>query len=218
MSRACSSTGYIHGTTSSRPAAGARSLAVWASHNSTADLAAALAFSVFANADNNGTLYFRGDLGSDPVEFRDSNGVAGGGGANSTTGYSASTITHIGGSNAAGGGILHSVYRNGASKGTATFAASSGPIDRITIGCTAYSSTYTDRMTGDAAMAAVWEAELSDAEFVSLANGFPPRRVRPQSLIFYAPLLRQVFDWRGLIATLTDAGTSVADHPRSYGF
>ena len=58
---------------------------------------------------------------------------------------------------------------------------------------------------------------LSLAEIQSLAKGFPPRRVRPQSLKFYIPLVRDAIEWQTGQSFATSGGT-VVDHPRSYGF
>lgn len=66
------------------------------------------------------------------------------------------------------------------------------------------------------AEAAIWNVVLTDAEIASLDKGFKPYRVRPQSLVFYAPLVRVVQDVRnGITLTPTNSPT-VADHPRVY--
>ena len=61
--------------------------------------------------------------------------------------------------------------------------------------------------------AGIWNVALTAAEIASLAKGFSPRLIRPQSLAFYAPLIRETLDIRGGL-TLTDSGSTVADHPR----
>ena len=77
-------------------------------------------------------------------------------------------------------------------------------------------------LTGSAAAVAMWSVVLTDAEMNSLKAGFSPRRVRPQSLRFYAPLVRglQVIAHKvtagGAALTATNSPT-VSDHPRSYG-
>lgn len=69
---------------------------------------------------------------------------------------------------------------------------------------------------GAIADVAVWNVALTDAEIASLAKGFSPRRIRPQSLVFYAPLLRNLQDLRrGLALTAVNSPT-VANHPRVY--
>ena len=47
---------------------------------------------------------------------------------------------------------------------------------------------------GSLAEAAIWNAALSDAEVAALATGVSPLLVRPGSLVFYAPLARDLLD------------------------
>jgi hypothetical protein len=69
---------------------------------------------------------------------------------------------------------------------------------------------------GKVAEAAIWSAALTDAEVASLGKGVSPRLIRPQSLVFYAPLIRNLVDVRGG-RTLTNNNTAtVATHPRVY--
>lgn len=66
------------------------------------------------------------------------------------------------------------------------------------------------------AEAAIWDVALSDDEMASLAKGISARRIRPQSLKFYAPMVRAVQDLRGGL-TLTETGSpAVVAHPRTY--
>jgi len=66
---------------------------------------------------------------------------------------------------------------------------------------------------------AIWQAQLSEAEIVSLAKGFSPLLIRPASLIFYAPLTRnngsggwiELVDGRQLIEVNSPV---VAEQPR----
>lgn len=66
------------------------------------------------------------------------------------------------------------------------------------------------------AEAAIWSVVLTDAEIASLAKGFSPRRIRPQSLVFYAPLLRNLQDLRGGLALTNNNTATIANHPRVY--
>jgi hypothetical protein len=69
--------------------------------------------------------------------------------------------------------------------------------------------------TGDFAELGMWQATLSSAEINSLAKGFACDKVRPQSLVYYTPLVREIQDLaRGM--TLTDASSTVEPHPRIY--
>ena len=61
----------------------------------------------------------------------------------------------------------------------------------------------------------VWNVALTAAEIESLAKGVTCTQVRPQSLRFYAPLIRNLQDVRGGL-TITNNTATVADHPRVY--
>ena len=71
--------------------------------------------------------------------------------------------------------------------------------------------------TGQVADVAAWTADLTDAECESLRKGFPPHRVRPQSLVSALRLIRSTNDRKGFSWT-TSGAPSVSAHPRSYGF
>jgi hypothetical protein len=62
----------------------------------------------------------------------------------------------------------------------------------------------------------IWNVALTAAEISALAKGAACNLVRPQSLVFYAPLIRNLQDVRdGRTITNTNAAT-VANHPRIY--
>jgi hypothetical protein len=50
---------------------------------------------------------------------------------------------------------------------------------------------------GRTAEVGIWNAALTAAEIASLAKGMTPDKIRPQSLVFYAPLVRDLIDVRG---------------------
>lgn len=77
-------------------------------------------------------------------------------------------------------------------------------------------------LNGKVACVALWSAALDDAEMNSLYKGFSPRRIRPQSLLLYAPLVRELilpkYAQSGSPGALTNvASATVANHPRTYG-
>lgn len=73
-----------------------------------------------------------------------------------------------------------------------------------------------DNFDGDIAEVGVWNVALTAAEIASLADGMTCDKVRPQSLVFYAPLVRDLQDVRGGL-TITNTNTAtVANHPRVY--
>ena len=62
----------------------------------------------------------------------------------------------------------------------------------------------------------IWNAALTAAEIASLAKGMTCDKVRPQNLVFYAPLVRDLIDARGGRAITNNNGATVAAHPRVY--
>lgn len=122
--------------------------------------------------------------------------------------------------NHAAGVFLSSTSRTPYLNGTA------GPTNTTSIGAqtgmndlqlgTRYAPGFGLYLTGTIAEAGVWSVELSAAEIASLAKGLSPRLVRPQSLVFYAPLIRDLVDVRGGLAITNNNGATVANHPRVY--
>jgi hypothetical protein len=62
----------------------------------------------------------------------------------------------------------------------------------------------------------VWHAALTAAEIASLAKGMTCDKVRPQSLVFSAPLVRELIDQKGGLTITNNNGATVANHPRIY--
>jgi hypothetical protein len=62
----------------------------------------------------------------------------------------------------------------------------------------------------------IWNVALTAAEIASLAKGMACDKVRPQSLVFYAPLARDLIDVRGGRAITNNNGVTVANHTRIY--
>lgn len=105
-------------------------------------------------------------------------------------------------------------YSNGGNKASASHSRSFGSIDRVRIGATRYQGVLSNYMDGRISEVAVWNVALTDQEVAALGAGFTPDQVRPQSLQFYAPLVRDLSDVRGG-RVITNTGTAtVANHPR----
>lgn len=111
------------------------------------------------------------------------------------------------------------IYMNGGNAVTST--ATVGAYNTFTemgIGAqqSSTASTYENFWGGDLAEVGVWSVALGADEIASLGKGVSPALVRPQSLVFYAPLIRSIADMaRGI--TLTNVNTAtVAVHPRVY--
>jgi len=69
---------------------------------------------------------------------------------------------------------------------------------------------------GKIAEAGIWNTDLNDDEVKSLAAGMTCDKVRPQSLVFYAPLVRDLIDAKGGLTITNNNGATVANHPRVY--
>jgi hypothetical protein len=103
------------------------------------------------------------------------------------------------------------VYHNGGNSATNTTTRSPTNITEGYIG-SRRDQNFTD---GRLAEIGIWSADLTQPEIQMLAQGFTCDQVRPQSLVFYAPLVRDISDLAGGRA-LTNNGATVAVHPRIY--
>jgi hypothetical protein len=100
-------------------------------------------------------------------------------------------------------------YLNGNAGTENTNSGSAMVVDRFAIG--GYVTAF---LNGRCAEVAAWNVALTDAEIASLSKGFKPTRIRPQSLVFYAPLIRNLQDTRGGQAITNNNAATVAAHPR----
>ncbi len=107
----------------------------------------------------------------------------------------------------------HEVILNGdlGNAGTSSFDVTVADWDRTTIGRLG-DSTPNFAFSGRLAEVAIWDVALSDDEAVMLSLGFSPLFVRPQGLVLYAPLVRDIIDRVGGLALADTNGTTVADH------
>ena len=77
-------------------------------------------------------------------------------------------------------------------------------------------SSGTPFFTGQISECGVWNAALTAAEIASIAKGMTCDKVRPQSLVFYAPLVRDLIDYKGGLTITNNNTATVANHPRVY--
>lgn len=154
-----------------------------------------------------------GNTAGDPI--RASVAAAGSfGEAATTTGYSANTWQHACGVYTSA--TSRAAFLNGDGKGTSAANRAPSGLSRTMVGRynAGASNVYSDAAIAEAA---IWDTDLTDAEVAILATGVSPLFVRPQNLVFYAPL-------SGSNATETDiiGGASItwintptkAEHPR----
>jgi hypothetical protein len=108
-------------------------------------------------------------------------------------------------------------YRNGTAgtAGTANIGTQS-TANQITIGARNNGSSIGIYANGSIAEVGIWNAALTAAEIASLADGMTCDKVRPQSLVFYAPLVRNLQDVRGGLTITNNNTATVAAHTRVY--
>ena len=163
---------------------------------------------------NSWSIAAAGAVAGDPVRVIAND--AGGNTAQSTsTGFTANTWHHA--CAVIVSATDRSIFIDGGSEGNSVTSRSPAGADRISIGRQGGSSPDA-YMSGDIAEAAIWNIALSDADVALLALGLDPRMVRPQGLVFYAPLIGRhspEIDRRGGLG-LTVTGAVASVHPRMF--
>jgi hypothetical protein len=104
------------------------------------------------------------------------------------------------------------VYLNasGETTNTATRNVDPATITNLRVGFTGSS------FDGLIAEVGIWNAALTQPEIASLAKGMTPDKIRPQNLVFYAPLVRNLQDVKGGLTITNNNAATVANHPRVY--
>jgi hypothetical protein len=108
------------------------------------------------------------------------------------------------------------IYINGAVEGSNAGTSTLNTLNDFLIGARRNNGTAGLFMDGTLAEVGIWNAALTDAEIASLAAGMTCDKVRPQSLVFYAPLVRDLVDVKGGLTITNNNGATVANHPRVY--
>ncbi len=162
-------------------------------------------------------LQAAGHIAGDPVATNYIDQSATGFRADTTSGFSSNTWTHACGVHASASS--RTAYVNGGSSGSNTSVAtlSNTGINSVLVGAQSNLTFPTTSYTsGFIAEVGIWNAALTAGEIASLAKGMACDKVRPQSLVFYAPLVRNLVDPRGGITITNNNGATVANHPRVY--
>ena len=107
-------------------------------------------------------------------------------------------------------------YANGGNAVTDTRDNSGGATPTVLLFGTRYITSYGSFANALIAEVGIWNAALTQPEIASLAKGMTCDKVRPQNLVFYAPLVRDLLDARGGLTLTNINGATVADHPRIY--
>ena len=133
---------------------------------------------------------------------------------NSTTTFTNGEWSHAGAVYASDSSRTAYCNGGGAATNTTTVLTSPGFVD-LFVG-TRPAPTLGGFFTGDIAEVGIWNVALTAAEIASLAKGMTCDKIRPQSLVFYAPLVRNLTDQKGGLTITNNNGATVATHPRVY--
>ena len=169
------------------------------------------------NNDERFVLQAAGHLAGDPVatNYIDSNGTSYR--ADSTSGFSANTWSHACAVHTSASS--RTTYLNGGSSGsnTSTATLSNSGINSILIGAQSnFALGVSSYASGLIAEVGIWNVALTAAEIASLAKGMTCDKVRPNALVFYAPLIRSLQDLSRAAAITNNNAATVANHPRVY--
>jgi len=110
----------------------------------------------------------------------------------------------------------HCVFLNGGNKNKTTVSRTPSSINALNIGTDRNNNTNTALLSGRVADVGVWNVALTDAEVASLAKGMTCDKIRPQNLVFYAPLIRDLIDQKGGLTITNNNAATVATHPIVY--
>jgi hypothetical protein len=157
-------------------------------------------------------LQLRGDIAGKPVRAQ-SGGTAN---ADTSTGFSIGVWSHACGVFAASNS--RTAYINAGSEGINTSNVSIAGLNQTSIAAQRLLSftNGANFVNGQIAEVGIWNAALTAAEIASLAKGMTCDKVRPQNLVFYAPLVRDLLDAKGGLPITNNNGATVANHPRVY--
>ena len=107
------------------------------------------------------------------------------------------------------------LFLNGVSVGTSTVSAAPS-VSLLKIGTRTTGGVVGNFMQDDLAETGIWNAALTQPEIASLSKGATCNLVRPQSLVFYAPLIRNLQDIKGGLTLTNNNPATVANLPRVY--
>ncbi|NBW18711.1 MAG: LamG domain-containing protein [Caulobacteraceae bacterium] len=207
-------TSQYFNTTSAPVTAAPLTLAAWFyPNNATSNM---VLVSIPDNAEVNSNrffLYANGVAAGDPIET----GAQGTGGlaiAATTTGFSANSWNHACGVFASTSS--RTSYLNGGSAGTNTATVTPSGVDRVRMAARFNGGNPGLYLSGRLAEIGIWSAALNADEVASLADGITCDKVRPRSLVFYAPLVRNLVDVKGGLTITNNNTATVANHPRVY--
>ena len=108
------------------------------------------------------------------------------------------------------------IYANGTAGTANTSIRNPVNIAAFRIGSVYFGGAIGFYANANIAEVGIWNAALTADEVASLAKGLTCDKIRPQSLVFYAPLVRNLQDVKGGRVITNNNGATVAIHPRVY--
>jgi hypothetical protein len=135
--------------------------------------------------------------------------------AKTTTTWSVNTWVHAAATFSGTSPMTLTSFLDGGGKNSATQNYNPSPTG-ISIGALRVNNATFEIANALIAEVCIWSVVLTDDEIVSLAKGFSPRKVRPQSIRFYSPLVRELQDLRNGLSITNGNSATVATHPRIY--
>jgi len=108
------------------------------------------------------------------------------------------------------------IYLNGSNAVTNTTNRIPTATPETVIGARRVVSALGSYFNGKIAEFGIWNAALTAQEVASLAKGMTCDKIRPQSLVFYVPLVRELQDVRQGLTITNNNGATVTQHPRVY--
>jgi hypothetical protein len=108
------------------------------------------------------------------------------------------------------------IYLNGSNEVTNTASRTPASLSETIIGARRASGIFEAYFNGKIAEVGIWNAALTAQEVASLAKGMTCEKIRPQNLVFYAPLVRDLINQKGGLTITNNNGATVIQHPRVY--
>lgn len=201
---------YIEGDAANVTAA-PLTMACWFRPANTTTNFSLMSLSVDTGATDRFVLQAAGAISGDPVRLQITQSGTTSNAAVSASGYTANNWWHAAGVFTSATSRKAFISGTGGTADTANIAPSG--VNRTGIGYHITSGSRATFTNGRIAEAAIWNVALTDDEVASLATGIRPSLIRPDSLVFYAPLVREAADYRNGIS-MTVSGATVADHTR----
>jgi hypothetical protein len=165
---------------------------------------------IYVKNTSNGNIY-SGTAHTSANQINAFSGIADGSFAqiNGSTAYNLNTWNHAAFVDQSASKQL---FQNGVSVGTSSVNKTPTGLNEIRIGV----YTTSNNFDGSFAEVGIWNAALTAAEIISLSIGMTCDKIRPQNLVFYAPLVRNLQDVKGGRTITNINGATVATHPRVY--